>query len=89
MSVHSVPVSAVIRPPSCAAGLTFEEEKMNRAVAAELVQRVGMLLELPQTVIFTAQVSMHRFYSVASMQDFPILVRLKRNPPYPDSVTCL
>jgi hypothetical protein len=75
MSVHFVDPVALIVPPSCIAGLSFEAEWENRAVGAELIRQAGTLLELPDTVIYAAQLCLHRFYAKIPMQEFPLVVR--------------
>jgi len=73
MSVHFVDPVALIVPPSCIAGLSFEAEWENRAVGAELIRQAGTLLELPDTVIYAAQLCLHRFYAKIPMQEFPLV----------------
>ena len=43
-----------------------------RIFGCELVQKMGILLKLPQVVVATAQVSFHRFYAKRSMRKFDV-----------------
>ena len=40
----------------------------------ELIQKMGILLKLPQVAVSTAQVSFHRFYAKRSMRKFDVRV---------------
>jgi len=43
-----------------------------RVFGCELIQKMGILLKLPQVAISTAQVSFHRFYAKRSMRKFDV-----------------
>lgn len=43
-----------------------------RVFGCELIQRMGILLRLPQIAVTTAQVSFHRFYAKRSMRKFDV-----------------
>mmetsp|Transcript_36491 Transcript_36491/g.145871 ORF Transcript_36491/g.145871 Transcript_36491/m.145871 type:complete len:501 (-) Transcript_36491:2896-4398(-) len=56
--------------PSRKDGVSEVVEKTQRAFACGLIQEAGILLELPQIVMATAQVLFHRFYHRVSMKKF-------------------
>ncbi|RHY95890.1 hypothetical protein DYB31_010645 [Aphanomyces astaci] len=56
--------------PSQAEGLSATDEKRHRFYACELIQEAGILLQLPQVVLATAQSLLHRFYARQSLFDF-------------------
>jgi len=43
-----------------------------RVFGCELIQKMGILLRLPQVAVSTAQVSFHRFYAKRSMRKFDV-----------------
>ncbi|KAG9413808.1 hypothetical protein AC1031_013024 [Aphanomyces cochlioides] len=56
--------------PSQQEGMSAEDEKRHRFFACELIQESGILLQLPQVVLATAQSLLHRFYTNQSFFDF-------------------
>ncbi|ETW00671.1 hypothetical protein H310_07235 [Aphanomyces invadans] len=56
--------------PSQLEGLSGADEKQHRFFACELIQESGILLQLPQVVLATAQSLLHRFYARQSLFDF-------------------
>jgi hypothetical protein len=56
--------------PSEANGVSAIEEKRHRFFACGLIQEGGILLQLPQVVLATAQSLLHRFYARQSVTDF-------------------
>ncbi|CAK4684489.1 unnamed protein product [Aphanomyces euteiches] len=56
--------------PSQHEGMSAEDEKRHRFFACELIQESGILLQLPQVVLATAQSLLHRFYTNQSFFDF-------------------
>ena len=68
---------AKFEPHSChrADGISQEVETQLRIYGCELIQEGGILLRLPQAVMATSQVLLHRFYVKESMLKFNIKVR--------------
>ncbi|KAK9787734.1 hypothetical protein WJX73_000571 [Symbiochloris irregularis] len=58
--------------PSRQAGVSEESERQLRLYGCELIQEGGYLLKLPQVVMATGQVLLHRFFSKASLVDYNI-----------------
>jgi hypothetical protein len=52
-----------------------------RVFACEMIQKMGILLRLPQVAVSTAQVSFHRFYAKRSMRKFDVKARGNAPPP--------
>src|SRR4051812_11568354 len=73
MPTYSVPLDLVQTPPSVKAGLPVAVEYNNRLFGCELIVQAGVLLQLPQVVISTAQMIFHRFYYRVTMQQYPLL----------------
>ncbi|EIW67383.1 hypothetical protein TREMEDRAFT_33679 [Tremella mesenterica DSM 1558] len=65
-------LSQILHNPSCSDGLPKEIESDLRTAACMLIQEAGIMLDLPQSTIATAQVLLHRFYYVSSMLSFGI-----------------
>lgn len=61
--------------PSSRAGVSHELERDQRIYGCELVQEMCILLTLPQAVMATGQVLLHRFYCKESLVDHDIKVR--------------
>lgn len=55
-------------------GISQEVETQLRIYGCELIQEGGILLKLPQAVMATGQVLLHRFYCKESMLKFNIKV---------------
>lgn len=55
-------------------GTTIEEELASRAQASDFIQKLGSKLKLPQTLIATGIVLMHRFYVREKFCKFDIKV---------------
>jgi len=68
MSVLPLDVLAVT--PSARCGLPAHEEQLHRIFGCEVLQETGILLELPQVVMVTAQAILHRFYYRQSLTRF-------------------
>ena len=60
--------------PSRKDGVSFETETQLRIYGCELIQEGGILLKLPQAVMATGQVLLHRFYCKESLLKFNIKV---------------
>ncbi len=58
-------------------------ETQLRIYGCELIQEGGILLKLPQAVMATAQVLLHRFYVKESLKKFNIKVPLPSPLPLP------
>ncbi|KAJ2310919.1 hypothetical protein H4R23_002436, partial [Coemansia sp. Cherry 401B] len=58
--------------PSQRQGMPSEVEADLRAYGCHLIQAAGTVLRLPQPVMATAQVLLHRFYYLASLYAFPL-----------------
>ncbi|KAF0682528.1 Aste57867_25326 [Aphanomyces stellatus] len=56
--------------PSQRDGVSTSDEKRHRFFACELIQEGGILLQLPQVVLATAQSILHRFYTTQSLFEF-------------------
>lgn len=56
--------------PSMADGLSYHLELELRALGCQIIQQAGILLQLPQRTLATAQVFFHRFWYTSSMCDF-------------------
>ena len=61
--------------PSRADGITAELERDQRIYGCELVQEACILLKLPQAVMATGQVLLHRFYCKVSLVAHDVKVR--------------
>ena len=61
--------------PSRRAGVAAEVEEQLRCYGCELIQEGGVLLKLPQAVMATGQVLLHRFYCKESMAVHDVKVR--------------
>ncbi|KAL5253026.1 hypothetical protein ACHWQZ_G015700 [Mnemiopsis leidyi] len=53
--------------PSRADGINYEDERDIKIIGCELIQASGLLLQLPQVAMATAQILFHRFYLVKSL----------------------
>lgn len=56
--------------PSMAEGLIFDLEMELRALGCQMIQQMGVLLQLPQRTMAAAQVFYQRFWYTSSMCDF-------------------
>lgn len=54
--------------PSRKDGILDQEEKLHRIFGCELVQEAGILLKLPQVVMITGQIILHRYFYRRSLQ---------------------
>ena len=57
-----LPDARLIKSPSAQDFLSAEDEYDIRILGCELIQSSGLILNLPQTAMATAQVLFHRFY---------------------------
>ena len=55
--------------PSRKDGIQEAEEKLHRIYGCELIQEAGILLKLPQVVMVTGQIVLHRFFYRRSLQN--------------------
>eukprot|EP00002_Diphylleia_rotans_P023546 TRINITY_DN4636_c0_g4_i2.p1 TRINITY_DN4636_c0_g4~~TRINITY_DN4636_c0_g4_i2.p1 ORF type:complete len:235 (-),score=49.02 TRINITY_DN4636_c0_g4_i2:69-773(-) len=62
----------LLNTPSRKDGISAEVESSLREFGAELIQQEGILLQLPQAVISSAQVLFHRFYFRKSMNKIEV-----------------
>jgi hypothetical protein len=60
-------------PASLRAGVSGPTERLHRVFGAELLQEAGILLELRQVVVVTAQNILHRFYWRQCLTKFDVL----------------
>jgi hypothetical protein len=67
-----LPIDVLSYSPSCADGVSDEEETKHRCFGAQLIQEANILLKLPQVVAATAQNIFHRFYYRKSLQKFDV-----------------
>lgn len=65
-----LPASILDNSPSKRDGVPADVERRYRVFACELVQECGILLDLPQVVMATAQTLVHRFYYSRSLREF-------------------
>eukprot|EP00887_Chlorella_sp_A99_P002262 scaffold10.g2262.t1 len=65
---------ALAASPSRGDGVLAETEAELRRYGCDCIQEAGILLRLPQVVMATAQVLLHRFYCKRSMQKFDVKV---------------
>ncbi|TXT15755.1 hypothetical protein VHUM_00258 [Vanrija humicola] len=65
-------LAQILDTPSAADGVPPELEADLRAVGCMLIQEAGVLLELPQSTMATAQVVFHRFFYVSSLATFGV-----------------
>ncbi|EST05059.1 Cyclin, N-terminal [Kalmanozyma brasiliensis GHG001] len=56
--------------PTMAEGLTFDLEMELRALGCQMIQQMGVLLQLPQRTMAAAQIFFQRFWYTSSMCDF-------------------
>lgn len=59
--------SELLRTPSILDGLSPEKERENRGKGVSFILQVGMMLRLPQVILATASVLLHRFFMRHSM----------------------
>lgn len=52
--------------------ISYDDEIGLRIYGCELIQKAGILLKLPQSVIARAQILFHRFYMKVSMKEFDV-----------------
>jgi len=64
-ALHSA--DRVLNTPSRADGISYEDERDVKIIGCELIQSSGLLLQLPQVAMATAQILFHRFYLVKSL----------------------
>ncbi|OXH31594.1 cyclin-dependent protein kinase regulator [Cryptococcus neoformans] len=62
----------IVSTPSAADGIPRDVEDDLRVAGCMLIQEAGVMLKLPQSVMATAQVLLHRFYYVSSMCSFGV-----------------
>ncbi|KAJ3299431.1 hypothetical protein HK104_008937 [Borealophlyctis nickersoniae] len=62
----------LLNSPSKNDGISKELERDMRVLGCELIESAGLLLELPQVAMATAQVLFQRFFYVASLKKFGI-----------------
>ena len=67
-----LPESRLAKSPSAQDKLSPEDEYDIRVLGCELIQSSGLLLDLPQTAMATAQVLFHRFYYSKSLVRYPM-----------------
>ena len=65
-----VPKERILCPPSVKQGMSRELEVDLRITACEYIQSAGLLLQLPQVAMATAQVLFQRFYYAKSFIEF-------------------
>ena len=65
---------ALAASPSRADGVDVATEAGLRRYGCEVIQEAGILLRLPQVVMATAQVLLHRFYCKRSLHKFDVKV---------------
>lgn len=71
-----VPNDRLLNTPSAKLGMSHELEVDLRVTGCEYIQAAGMLLQLPQVAMATAQVLFQRFYYAKSFVDFKVRVSL-------------
>ena len=69
-----VPVERILNTPSAKQGMSHELEVDLRIAGCEYIQTAGLLLQLPQVAMATAQVLFQRFYYAKSFIDFKVRV---------------
>lgn len=69
-----VPRERIENTPSAKQGMSHELEVDLRIVGCEYIQAAGLLLQLPQVAMATAQVLFQRFYYAKSFIDFKVRV---------------
>ena len=69
-----VPRERLLNTPSAKLGISHELEVDLRITGCEYIQAAGMLLQLPQVAMATAQVLFQRFYYAKSFIDFRVRV---------------
>ena len=74
----TVPKDRLLSTPSAKYGMSHELEVDLRIAGCEYIQAAGMLLQLPQVAMATAQVLFQRFYYVKSFIDFKVRVSVYR-----------
>ncbi|ORX38608.1 putative cyclin-dependent protein kinase regulator [Kockovaella imperatae] len=65
-------LAQILTTPSQKDGLPSDVEADLRVVGCMMIQEAGIMLELPQSTIATAQVLLNRFYYVSSMLSFGV-----------------
>ncbi|KAL9042094.1 MAG: hypothetical protein Q9180_000845 [Flavoplaca navasiana] len=63
--------SELLRTPSILDGLSPEKERENRGKGVNFIFQVGIMLKLPQVILATASVLLHRFFVRHSMVEAP------------------
>ena len=71
-----VPKDRLLNTPSRKFGMSHELEVDLRVTGCEYIQTAGLLLQLPQVAMATAQVLFQRFYYAKSFTDFKVRVSL-------------
>lgn len=71
-----VPKDRLLDTPSRKVGMTHELEVDLRVTGCEYIQTAGLLLQLPQVAMATAQVLFQRFYYAKSFTEFKVRVSL-------------
>jgi len=67
-----LPAAVLDQSPSLRAGVAGPMERLHRIFGCEVLQEAGILLELPQVVMVTAQSLLHRFYYRQSLLRFDV-----------------
>ncbi|WVO17750.1 hypothetical protein L204_105448 [Cryptococcus depauperatus] len=62
----------IVATPSSRDGIPSDLEDDLRVVGCMLIQEAGIMLDLPQNTMATAQVLLHRFYYVSSLASFGV-----------------
>ena len=65
--------------PSRKDGISVDTERDQRIYGCELIQEAGILLRLPQAVMATGQVLLHRFYCKVSLVAHDVKVSSARD----------
>ncbi|RSH78589.1 uncharacterized protein EHS24_002317 [Apiotrichum porosum] len=65
-------VEQIVSNPSAQDGIPADVESDLRVAGCMMIQEAGILLELPQSTMATAQVIFHRFFYVSSMLSFGV-----------------
>lgn len=71
-----VPKDRLLNTPSRKLGMSHELEVDLRITGCEYIQTAGLLLQLPQVAMATAQVLFQRFYYAKSFTEFKVRVSL-------------
>ena len=71
-----VSLNQLAQTPSEAAGFSAQQEQKLRFIICNFIDSSAIILNLPQNASTTAQVLVHRYFYMQSLDSLPLFVRL-------------